>query len=246
MLAVGIDVGGTGVKGALVDVREGRLAGERIRVPTPHPATPEAVRDVVIQLLENLDPPAGTPVGITVPAVVIHGVVQTATNIDLSWIGVDAATLFGAAIPGPFSVLNDADAAGLAEVSFGAAADVPGVVMVITLGTGIGVAMVVDGRLVPNSELGHLRIHGRDMCFSACAKVRKDEDLAWAEWAGRVEEYLRHLEDLTWPDLFVIGGGVSRKSQKFLPLIRTRTPIVPARLLNDGGIIGAATVAGRP
>jgi polyphosphate glucokinase len=242
--AVGVDIGGSGIKGALVDTRSGSLLTERVRLETPQPATPAAVSEVVAAVVARVG--AEAPVGATLPAVVRHGRAETAANIDATWIGTDAESLLSAAVERPVTVLNDADAAGIAEVTFGAGKDVAGVVVVLTLGTGIGSAVFTDGRLVPNTELGHLHLHHQgDAEDWAADSVRERENLSWKEWADRVEHYLRHLESLLWPDLFIIGGGVSKKSDKFLPRISLRTPMVPAVLLNNAGIVGAAMQAQR-
>ena len=239
--AIGVDIGGTGIKGAPVDLDAGAFTAERIRIPTPQPATPDAVAAVVTEIVTKLDAP-GT-IGLTLPSVVLDGVVQTAANIDLEWIGTDAKALFEEATGRPVGVVNDADAAGIAEVRFGAGKDRHGVVLLITLGTGIGSALFVDGTLVPNTELGHLPLHHGDAEDWAAESVREDDDLSWKEWAHRLSDYLELVEKLLWPNLIIIGGGVSRKSEKFLPHIRARTEIVPAQLLNDAGIVGAALFA---
>jgi polyphosphate glucokinase len=238
----GIDFGGSGIKGAPVDLEAGRFAEERVRIETPHPATPKAVADIFVALLANFDDSSGA-VGVTVPAVVRHGVVSSAANIDKGWIGEDADQLFTDATGRDVYVVNDADAAGLAEVRYGAAKGRTGLVIVTTLGTGIGSAMVYDGVLVPNSELGHLEIDGHDAEKRAASSVREHKDLSWEEWAERLTTYYRALEMLFSPELFVVGGGVSKKAHKFLPLVDIDTEIVPATLLNDAGIIGAALYA---
>ncbi|QNN52715.1 polyphosphate--glucose phosphotransferase [Nocardioides mesophilus] len=240
---VGVDFGGSGIKAATVDLGTGRFASERIRIETPEPATPAAVAEVVAELLDRLGTPASAAVGLTVPGVVAHGTVRSAANIDKSWIGTDADTLFSDRLGREVTVLNDADAAGLAEVRYGVARDRTGLVIVTTLGTGIGSAMVYDGVLVPNSELGHLPMHGGPAEHRAANKVREDHDLSWAQWAERLTEYYRLLEGLFSPDLFVVGGGVSKRAASFLPLVDIDTPIVPAALLNTAGIVGAALLA---
>ncbi len=238
---VGVDIGGTGIKGAPVDVTTGKLAAERVRSLTPSPATPQAVADVVSQVLRQISVPG--PVGLTLPAVVRDGIVETASNIDPAWIGVDAVALFSAATGRAVAVANDADAAGIAEVRFGAGLDKAGVTVVITLGTGIGGALFVDGTLVPNCELGHLPVHPGVAEDWAAASVRVDDQLSWNEYARRLQVYLELVQRLLWPRLIIIGGGVSENADKFLPKIELRTPLVPARLLNDAGIIGAALLA---
>ena len=238
---VGIDIGGTGIKGALVDVKAGKLAAPRVRLSTPHPATPAAVAATVGEVLEQID--ADGPVGLTLPAVVRGGTVETAANIDHAWIGLDAVDLFSRATSRLVAVVNDADAAGLAEVRFGAGRSVPGVIAVITLGTGIGSAVLVDGTLVPNTEFGHLPLHHGDAENWAAESVREHDELSWKQYAHRLQDYLDLVQRLIWPQLIIIGGGVSASAQKYLPKIELRTPIVPAQLLNDAGIIGAAMYA---
>jgi polyphosphate glucokinase len=236
---IGIDIGGSGIKGAPVDIARGELTAERLRVPTPVPATPAAIAQVVGDVVQTIGVPG--PVGLTLPAVVRGGVVRTAANIDPSWIGADAVSLFHQATGRAVTVLNDADAAGLAEVRLGAAKGHPGVVIMVTLGTGIGSALFVDGRLVPNTELGHLHLHHRGEAEAwAADSVREREGLSWKDFAIRVGEYLQELRSLFWPDLIVIGGGVSKKSDKFLPLINLDVDVVPAMMQNEAGIIGAA------
>jgi len=240
---LGIDFGGSGIKGAPVDLGTGTFAADRVRIPTPEHSTPQAVAEVVRELLAAFPEHTGTPVGITVPGVVRHGVVQSAANIDEAWIGTDADTLFTRTLGRDVHVVNDADAAGIAEVRWGAALGVRGLVVVTTLGTGIGSALIMDGRLVPNSELGHLEIDGHDAESRAAASAREREGLSWQEWAERLTRYYSTVEMLFSPDLFVVGGGVSKKAEKFLPLIDVRTPLVPATLLNTAGIVGAAACA---
>jgi len=238
---VGIDIGGTGIKGAPVDVERGELATERLRLLTPKRATPEAVADVVTHLLKELDAPG--PIGITLPAVVRGGVVRTASNIDHSWIGIDAAALFAETTGRPVAVMNDADAAGVAEINCGAGREKEGVVIMVTLGTGIGSAVFTDGVLVPNSELGHLPLHHGDAEDWSAESVHEHDDLSWKKWAHRVQTYLELVERVLWPELIIIGGGVSKKADKFLPRIEIDTPVVAAELHNDAGIIGAALAA---
>ncbi len=239
----GIDFGGSGIKGARVDLRTGEFSAERTRIETPSPATPEAVAAVVKQLVEQADVPDGAPVGVTVPGVVRRGTVLSAANIDKAWIFTDADALFTSTLNRPVHVVNDADAAGYAEARYGAAADHPGLVIVTTLGTGIGSALVVGGRLVPNTELGHLEIDGHDAESRAANSVREKKELSWEEWAERLTVYYRTLERLFTPDLFVVGGGVSKKAEKYLPLLEISTEIVPATLGNRAGIVGAALLA---
>jgi polyphosphate glucokinase len=242
--AFGIDFGGTGIKGAPVDLALGDFAAERVRVTTPQPATPDAVAAVFAGLLAEFPDSRGA-VGVTVPAVVRHGVVSSAANIDPSWVGTDADAVFTAATGRDVHVVNDADAAGLAEVAYGAARGQRGLVIVTTLGTGIGSALVHDGVLVPNSELGHLEIDGHDAESRAANSARTAEDLSWEEWAERLTRYYRVVEALLAPDLFVVGGGVSKDAEEFLPLLDLRTPIVPATLRNRAGVVGAALHATR-
>jgi polyphosphate glucokinase len=239
--AVGIDIGGTGIKGAPVDLRTGNLTADRIRLLTPTPATPAAVAAVVVPLLEQIG--VDGPIGVTLPGVVTGGVLRTAANIDKSWLGVNAVELFGTATGRQVAVVNDADAAGLAEIRFGAGAGRAGVIMMVTLGTGIGSALFVDGTLVPNTELGHLHLHHGDAEDWAADSVREREDLSWDEFAHRVQQYLELIHRLFWPDLIIVGGGVSKKAEKFLSLIEVDTEVVPATLQNEAGIVGAAMLA---
>lgn len=237
-----MDIGGSGIKGAPVDLDRGDLAQERHKVLTPHPATPEDVAGCVAEVVGHFDWQG--PVGITFPGVVTSGLTRTAANVDKGWIDLDARTLLGDKLGLPVTVLNDADAAGIAEMTFGAGRDRKGTVIVLTLGTGIGSALFIDGRLVPNTELGHLELHGHDAEKHASTKAKEDEDLSWHHWAHRVQKYLAHVEMLFSPELFIIGGGVSRKADKFLPLIEhVRAEMVPAELQNNAGIVGAAMAA---
>lgn len=238
----GIDFGGSGIKGAPVDLATGEFAAERERIETPQPATPDAVLGVLVELLGRFED-STAPVGLTIPGVVRNGVVSSAANIHPSWIGTDADALLTEATGRVVHVVNDADAAGLAEVRYGAAQGVSGLVIVTTLGTGIGSAMVFDGVVVPNSELGHLEIEGHDAESRAANSAREREELSWEEWAGRLTTYYRTVESLFSPELFVVGGGVSKRSEEFLPLLDIRTPIVPAQLRNTAGIVGAALAA---
>ncbi len=240
-LGFGIDIGGSGIKGAPVDLHKGKLADDRLRIPTPQPSTPEAVAEVVGQILDHFTWKG--EFGCTFPAVVQHGVTQTAANVDASWIGADARAALKAATGRKALVVNDADAAGVAEVEFGAADGHRGTVLVVTLGTGIGSALIANGRLVPNTELGHLEIDGYDAEKRAADSAREREDLDWQAWGARLTRYFGHLENLIWPDLIVVGGGVSKKFDRWSPYVHSRTTIVPARLLNEAGIIGAALLA---
>ncbi|MFE7891300.1 polyphosphate--glucose phosphotransferase [Streptomyces sp. NPDC057412] len=241
MQIFGLDIGGSGIKGAPVDLDKGDLAQERHKVLTPHPATPDGVADGVLQVVEHFGWTG--PVGLTFPGVVTDGsTIRTAANVDKGWIDTDARALFGERLGGlPVTVVNDADAAGVAEMHFGAGRGRKGTVFLLTFGTGIGSALFYDGRLVPNTELGHLELNGHDAEKRASSKAKEDEDLSWEHWARRVQKYLAHVEMLFSPELFIIGGGVSRKAHKFLPHIEgIRAEIVPAQLQNNAGIVGAA------
>ena len=240
-MIIGIDIGGSGVKGAPVDVATGALIGERYRLPTPQPADIDSVVRAVTEVAGRFT--AVDRLGITFPGVVAAGVTRTAANMDQSWLDAPAARLFAQALGRPVVVLNDADAAGIAEMTFGAGRGQPGVTLMLTFGTGIGSALFLDGRLLPNTEFGHLELHGHDAEDRASDRAREVEDLHWAQWAARVQDYLRHVEALLQPDLFIIGGGVSKKADRFLPLIELRTRTVPALLQNSAGIIGAAIAA---
>jgi polyphosphate glucokinase len=241
MELLGIDIGGSGIKGAPVDLENGRLSRDRKKILTPRPATPEAVAGVVEQLVEHFE--WNGPIGCTFPAVVRSGVTKSAANVDKSWIGVDGERLLSEATGQPVALLNDADAAGIAEMRFGAGRDRRGVVIVLTFGTGIGSAVFVDGHLYPNTEFGHLEFKGMHAEHYAAARVREDERLSYKKWGTRVDEFLEHLEDIMAPDLFIIGGGVSRKIEKFREYLVLDTEVVPAELRNEAGIIGAALTA---
>src|SRR5579875_2002523 len=236
MQRLGIDIGGSGIKGAPVDVTRGTLVEERWRIPTPQPAAPAAVAEAVTELVG--------PFGCTFPGAVKGGVALTAAHLDPAWVGLDAGAVLGRATGLPVKVMNDADAAGLAEMCFGAGRGRAGVVLVITLGTGIGSALFVDGHLVPNTELGHLEVDGQDAETFAADSVREAEGLSWKKWGRRLDHYLRRVEDLVWPDLIILGGGVSKKSDRFLAHLETRAEVVPAGLLNNAGIVGAAMAGG--
>jgi polyphosphate glucokinase len=239
---LGIDIGGSGIKAGPVDTDTGKLLAERAKLDTPHPAEPDAVIDVLRQLVKGFGWTG--PAGITFPGVVIDGVIRTAPNLGEAWIGLDARKAFGTATGLAVSVINDADAAGLAELKFGAGAGQKGTVLMLTFGTGIGSALFIDGILVPNTELGHIEIRGKDAEKRASGQVRQELDLSWGKWAGRVDEYIEHMEALLSPALIIIGGGVSRKSDKFLPLLTgLRATVVPAAMHNDAGILGAAMTA---
>jgi polyphosphate glucokinase len=239
---LGIDIGGSGIKAAPVDVTTGALSAPRVKVATPRPALPDPIAEAVKGLVAGFGWTG--PAGIAFPGVVIGGVTHTAANLDPAWIGLDARALFAKATGLTVSLLNDADAAGVAEVRFGAAAGQDGTVLLLTFGTGIGSALFTDGVLVPNTEFGHIEIHGKDAEERASERARELHDLSWGKWAGRVDDYLTHVEALVSPSLFIIGGGISRKSDKFLPLLTSvRAKIVPAALHNDAGIVGAAMAA---
>jgi polyphosphate glucokinase len=238
---LGIDIGGSGIKGAPVDVDRGVLVVERHRIPTPQPSTPAAVGEVVGQVIRHFE--WRGPIGVTFPAVIKAGVAYSAANVDRGWIGFNGQRLFEQVGGQPVLLLNDADAAGLAEMEFGAGRGKKGVVILLTLGTGIGSALFFDGKLVPNSEFGHMEIRGKDAEDRASARVREVKGLSWEKWAERLSEMLGRLELLLSPDLFIIGGGVSQKHDKFLPLLKADAPIVTAQLENDAGIVGAALAA---
>ncbi|MFJ5221767.1 polyphosphate--glucose phosphotransferase [Streptomyces sp. NPDC088400] len=242
MNVFGVDIGGSGIKGAPVDLDRGDLVEPRHKVLTPHPATPESVADGVVEVVRHFG--WSGPVGITFPGVVTGSVIRTAANVDKSWIDMDAGQVLGDRLNLRATVLNDADAAGVAEMAFGAGRGRKGTVFLLTFGTGIGSALFVDGKLVPNTELGHLELHGHEAEKHASTKAKDDGELSWHHWAHRVQKYLAHLEMLFSPELFIIGGGVSRKADKFLPLIEgIRAEILPAELQNNAGIVGAAMAA---
>jgi polyphosphate glucokinase len=238
MQVLGVDVGGSGIKGAPVDLARGRMTAERHRIPTPQPATPEAVARTVAELVRHFGWKG--PIGCGLPAVIKDGTVRTAANISKRWLGVDARRLLARATRCDVSVVNDADAAGYAEMHFGAGRGRAGVVAIVTLGTGIGTALFVNGHLLPNTELGHLEVDGKEGEAFASDRAREAKGLGWKKWARRVETYLGALERYLWPDLIIIGGGVSKNADRFLPRIRTNAPVVAAKLLNEAGIIGAA------
>lgn len=246
MTVLGIDIGGTGIKGAPVNVETGELLAERFRIPTPQPALPNAVADVVDEIARHFN--YSGPAGITFPAIVKKGVVYTASNVDKSWIGTDAGNLFQSHLGGPVTVVNDADAAGIAEMHFGAGRGRDGVVILLTFGTGIGSAVFHNGKLLPNSEFGHLQMCGKDAEKRMSEKVREEKGLSWKKWAARVSDYLVYLEKLFSPDLFIIGGGISKKSDKFLPYLTSKTEVLveAAQMRNEAGIIGAACLAVHP
>jgi polyphosphate glucokinase len=237
----GVDIGGSGIKGCLVDLEVGQLVGDRRRVETPQPSVPDAVYKAVAGIVESFD--WSGRVGVTFPGVMKSGVAHTAANVDKSWIGTDVDAGLDALIPGTVETLNDADAAGIAEMRYGAGRDRSGVVLMLTFGTGIGSALFADGTLVPNTEFGHIQVDGEDGERRASAAAREREELSYPQWAKRVDRYLDVLEAGLWPDLIIVGGGVSKKADKWVPLLSTRTPVVAAQLQNDAGIVGAALAA---
>jgi polyphosphate glucokinase len=237
----GVDIGGSGIKGCLVDLETGTLAGERLRIETPQPSHPDAVFEIVARIVEHFGWTGR--IGVTFPGVLKQGVAHTAANVDKSWIGTDVDAGLSEVIPGSVHTLNDADAAGLAEMRFGAGRHTRGVVLMLTFGTGIGSALFTNGHLVPNTEFGHIQVDGEDGERRASAAAREREGLDYPTWARRVDRYLDVLEAGLWPDLIIAGGGVSKKAEKWVPLLSTRTPVVPAVLQNDAGIVGAALAA---
>lgn len=242
--ALGIDIGGSGIKGAIVDIAAGDFLTDRIRIPTPAKSTPNNVAAVVAEIVDSFNRQlADGPIGITIPALVTHGITRSAANIDSSWVDAPAADIFSQRLGRPVVLVNDADAAGFAEVRFGAAAGEEGLVLMTTLGTGIGTALIYRGVLIPNTELGHIEIDGKDAEKRAAASAKATEKLSYARYIPRLQRYYETLEKLFSPDLFVVGGGVSKESDKFLPMLKLRAPIVPAALRNRAGIIGAAVLA---
>lgn len=243
--AIGIDIGGTGIKGALVDVKEGNLLSERVRRETPSGGRPDDMAEVVRSIIEELRADKDAPLGICFPAVVQNGVTRSAANVSSEWIDYDADGHFTEALGRSVHMLNDADAAGIAEAKFGAARKQKGLTVLTTLGTGIGSALIYDGTLIPNSEFGHLPINGVSAEKTSAFSAKERENLSWEEWAARLQEYYTILENLLVPDLFVVGGGVSKEHEDFLPLLNLKTKIVPAELKNAAGIIGAAYLAAK-
>lgn len=242
--AIGIDIGGTGIKGALVDVDAGELISDRAKVPTPEGGEPQAVVDAVVEMIAAFGSKAdGRAVGVTFPAIVRSGRTMSAANVSKKWIGLEAETLFEKALGREIHFVNDADAAGVAEARFGAARDKAGLTILTTLGTGIGSALLWNGELIPNSELGHLELDGKDAESRASFAAKERKELSWAHWAERLQRYYTHLELLFSPDLFIVGGGVSKSHDEFLPLLKLHTPIVPATHRNNAGILGAAALA---
>ena len=241
--AVGIDIGGTGIKGALVDTKTGELLSDRIKLDTPKGGEPDDIVKTVVQIIDQLKVDKNIPVGVCFPAIVIDGKTMSAANVSKKWIDFDAEKLFEKALDRDIRFVNDADAAGFAEARHGAAKDVEGLVIMTTLGTGIGSALIFNGVLIPNAELGHIEIDGKDAEKRASYIAKEKARLSWKSWAKRLQTYYSHLEFLFSPTLFVVGGGVSKSYEEFLPLLKLRTKIVPAELRNNAGILGAATLA---
>jgi polyphosphate glucokinase len=240
--ALGVDVGGSGVKGAVVDLETGKLVGERLRLDTPQPATPEALTNTVAEVVRHFDWKG--PLGVTYPGVVVDGVVQTAANVDKSWIGANVAKAYSKAIDGhPVTVLNDADAAGMAEQRYGAGRNFDGVIVLLTFGTGIGSALIHNGILMPNTEFGHIDVGGKEAEHRAAASVKERKEWNYQRWTEEVTKVLVAIENTIWPDLFIVGGGISKKADRWIPMLRNRTPVVAAELLNTAGIVGAAMAA---
>ena len=246
-IAIGVDVGGSGIKAAVVDVESGRLRSERIRVPTPSPSTPDAVIASISRVVKRLTKSSGlgdaTPVGIGLPGVAIDGVLKSAANIDPAWIDFPVVDRMGRLIKRPIAIINDADAAGIAEMRFGVGVDQPGVVIFLTLGTGVGSGVFIDGVLVPNTEFGQMEIRGRAAERRSAAIARVRRGLSWKAWAADLDEHLDRIQQLMWPNLMIIGGGVSKSADRFVPRLTVRCPVVAATLRNDAGIIGAAIIA---
>jgi polyphosphate glucokinase len=240
-LGLGIDIGGSGIKGAVVDLESGTLTSERWKVLTPQPSSPPAVAAAVAEVVNHFGWQG--PFGSTFPGVVKQGFALTAANMDRAWVGTDVRAVLSSATGLGVSVVNDADAAGVAEASWGAAKGVSGLVVMVTLGTGVGTALICNGTLLPNSELGHIELDGVDYETRASAAAREREGLSWDKWAKRLQRYFSALEFYLRPNLFVVGGGVSRRADKFLPLLSLEAPIVPAKLQNEAGITGAAYLA---
>ena len=245
--AIGVDVGGSGIKAAVVDIDDGKLLSERLRVPTPVPSTPERVSASIGRLVRRLAKseglPADTPIGVGLPGVAIEGRLMTAANIDPAWVDYPIAERLAKTLKRRVEIVNDADAAGIAEMRFGVGASRAGTVIFLTLGTGVGSGVFVDGTLVPNTEFGQMEIRGRPAERRSASVARTRRGLSWKAWAQDLDEHLQRIEDLMWPSLFIVGGGVSKNADKFVPRLTTRTPVIPAQLRNDAGIIGAAIVA---
>jgi len=245
-LALGVDIGGTGIKAAIVDVESGELVSDRLKVATPAGGSPKDIVAAVVGLVEKLDADPSLPVGVCFPAIVLHGRTMSAANVSNEWVGLEAEALFEKGLGRDIHFVNDADAAGYAEVRFGAAKGKNGLVILTTLGTGIGSAFIYNGVLIPNTELGHLRVDNRDAESRASNAARERGRLSWTRWAKRLQRFYSHVEFLFSPDLFIVGGGVSKSHKEFLPLLKLRTPIVPAALRNNAGIMGAAALAASP
>lgn len=243
MEILGIDVGGSGIKGAPVNIKKGELLTPRHRIPTPQPSKPKAVAEVVGEIAEHFNWKG--PIGAGFPAPIQHGIARTAANIHDSWINTNAAKLFTKATGCPVTVVNDADAAGMAEMSFGAGKGRNGVVLLVTIGTGLGTSVFIDGHLLPNTEFGHIEIDCDDAELHASDAARKENDLSWKKWASQFDTFLLRMEALIWPDLIILGGGVSKKHEKFIPHLTVRAEVVPAKTLNEAGIIGAALAAAK-
>ena len=238
----GVDVGGSGVKGGIVDLDTGQLIGERFKLPTPQPSTPDSVAKTIVEVVEKFGWEGG--LGVTYPGVVTDGIMQTAANVDKGWIGTNAQEVIGAALGGrKITVLNDADAAGLAEEKFGAGKDNTGVIVLLTFGTGIGSAVIHNGVLLPNTEFGHLEVGGKEAEHRAASSIKEAKDWSYERWTKEVTKVLIAVENAIWPDLFIAGGGISRKADKWIPLLQNRTPVVAAALQNEAGIVGAAMAA---
>lgn len=235
---LGIDIGGSGVKGAIVHTKKGELLTKRYRIPTPSPATPEAVAEVIGKIVKHFKWKG--PIGVGYPGVIQQGFARTAANLDNSWIDTNLNELFSKKTGCPVHVVNDADAAGMAEMKFGSGKGFRGVVLLVTVGTGLGTVVFANGKLLPNMEMGHILLHGDDAEKYASDAARKADNLSWETWASRFNEYLIRMEELLWPDMIIIGGGASKKDEQFIPLLKTRAKVVPATLLNEAGIIGAA------
>ncbi len=238
MKVLGIDIGGSGIKGAPVDLNSGKLSAGRFRIPTPNPSTPKAIAETINKMVKHFDWTG--KVGCGFPAVITNGMVRTASNIDKKWIGINVSQLFVETTGCETVVLNDADAAGIAEMEFGAGENISGSTIIITVGTGIGTAMFSGKELIPNTELGHLIMKGKIAEHYTSDAVRKREKLSWKKWASRFNEFLFEIERLLWPELIIIGGGVSKKAEKYFKYLDTKAKIFPAKLLNEAGIIGAA------
>lgn len=241
MQVLGIDVGGSGIKGAPVDTETGQLLAERLRIKTPKGAEPEPVAKVVAEIVQSFQWKG--PVGIGFPAPIKSGVAMMAANVSQKWVGLNADDLFTRITGCDCTMINDADAAGLAEMKFGAGQGQPGTVILLTLGTGIGSAIFYQGRLLPNTEFGHMEMKGQDAEWRASDAARQREDLSWKKYAKRLDKYLTAMQKLFWPDLFIIGGGISKVADKYIPLLTVETPVIPAQFLNEAGIVGAALAA---